>query len=51
MNNYFYIGGENSQKINDEKEEIEKNNDKFDKELKKLNERFRSWYLWKFSRR
>lgn len=43
MNNYFYIGGENSQKINDEKEEIEKNNDKFDKELKKLNDQAFDW--------
>ena len=38
MNNYFYIGEEKSQKPNNENQEIQRNNDKFDNELKKLND-------------
>jgi len=34
MNNYFYIGEEKSQKPNNENQEIQRNNDKFDNELK-----------------
>lgn len=43
MNNYFYIGDENSQKNNNENEEIQRNNDKFDQDLKKLNDQAFNW--------
>ena len=43
MNNYFYIGEENSQKNDNENQEIQRNNDKFDKELKKLNDQAFDW--------
>jgi|TARA_B100001971_G_scaffold59880_1_gene54962 hypothetical protein len=43
MNNYFYIGEENSQKKDNENQEIQRNNDKFDKELKKLNDQAFNW--------
>jgi len=43
MNNYFYIGDENSQKNNNENEEIQRNNDKFDEDLKKLNDQAFNW--------
>jgi hypothetical protein len=43
MNNYFYIGEEKSPKKNNEKQEIQRNNDKFDKELKKLNDQAFNW--------
>jgi len=43
MNNYFYIGEENSQKKNNENQEIQRNNDQFDKDLKKLNDQAFNW--------